>query len=171
MTSELKVNGYSLVVEPVSPLAPKAIEIQYRKKYSEPECPTYSVEAAGGVTETFEFDGESIVEATTEEKEAYIVYKEALEEWQTGLTLRLLRLFLSQGITLKLTKKQEEDFRVELELLEIDVPENKLERELFYLETFVLSTQDSMQEVIQAVMAETGIKEEAIEAAGATFRN
>ena len=171
MTSKLEINGYEIEVGPVSPLAPKAIEIQYRRKYPEPEPVTYEVESVGGLTETFEYDMESIEEATDEERKAFAAYVEALEEWQTGLTLKLLRLFLTQGVKLQLTDEQAQNFAAQIRVLELDVPENELERNLFFLETFILNTQDDMQRVIQAVMAETGIKEDAIEAANATFRD
>lgn len=167
MTTELVINGYKLLVEPVSPLAPKAIEIQYRKKNPAPERPTYEVEAAGGVVETFEHTHESV--ETTEEKEALLAWQDANEEWQAGLTYKLLRLFLSQGIALKLTKKQKENIESQLVALELDTPENEKERDLFYLETFIINSTDAMQDVIEAVLAETGVKGEALDAANATF--
>ena len=129
--------------------------------------PTYTVDAVGGVVETFKHTHETV--QTTEEKETLLAWQEAQDEWQTGLTYKLLRLFLAQGITLKLTKKQKANIEGQLLVLELDVPENEVEREMFYLETFVINSQSAMQTIIEAVLSETGIKEEAIAAANATF--
>ena len=164
---ELKISGYKLVVSSISPLAPKAIEIQYKKTNLEPEQPTYTVKAVGDVVETFKHTAESV--ETPEEKAALLAWKEKHDEWMSGLTYKLLRLFLSQGVELKLTPKQQKSLEVETGLLELDVPENKTERDLFYIETFVLTDQDKMQTLIEEVLAETGISSEALEVAAETF--
>lgn len=165
--NELVVNGYKLVVGSVSPLAPKAIELQYKKKNPEPIQPSYSVEGAGVVTE-FKHNSETV--ETKEEKEGLASWQIAHDEWTSGLTFKLLRLFLSQGIKLKLTAKQKRDIESQLYVLEIDIPETEVERDLFYLETFVIKDEESMQQVIEAVLGATGIDAEALATADATFR-
>lgn len=165
--TELIVNGYKLDVHSVSPLAPKSIEVQYRKKYPEPQKPTYDIESAGNVVETIEYTWDAC--ETDEEKETYLKWKQEHDEWQTGLTYRLMRLFLTQGVTLKLTKKQEENIKAQIELLELEVPETEIERETFYLETFVIDGAPAMEAIMKGVMGEVGVKEEALEAAEALF--
>lgn len=163
----LEINGYKLEIGAISPLAPKALENRYRKQNPEPKRPSYEVDAAGGITETFFHTLESV--STDEERKALADYEEKFSEWSAGLTFKLLRLFLSLGVKLKLTPKQEKELEAQMGALEIDVPETEVEKNLFYLETFVLSNPSSMEKVIQAVLDATGINSAAVEAAEATF--
>lgn len=165
--SELVINGYKLVFKQISPLAPKSIEMQYRKQNPEPKVPTYNVEAVAGIVEVFKHDATTV--ETDEEKADYLAWKEKHDEWSNGLTYKLLRLFLSQGVHLDLTKKQVKDLEVQSELLGIELPENDSERNLFFLETFVITSPSLVEKVIQGVLEETGIKETAIDAANALF--
>jgi len=167
MTSELLINEYKLIIQPVSPLAPKAVEMQYKKANPEPLQPTYTVEAVAGIVETFKHDKTTI--STAEELIAFETWEIKHNEWMSGLTYKLLRLFLSQGVKLALTKEQETDLLGQTAMLEIDLPTNKSERDLFLLETYILSSPALMEKVIQAVLEETGIKEASIEAANALF--
>lgn len=168
MTTELNMNGYKLVVSAISPLAPKAIEVQYRKDNPEPKAPTYKVDTLiEGVIEEFEHTDETV--ETEEEKQALLKYREVLEDWQTGLTQRILKLFFAQGVTLVLEEEQRKKLAEQLEVLQINVPENNTERDVLYLEMFVISTGDDMKKIIETVLAETGIKEDALEAANALF--
>jgi hypothetical protein len=167
MTS-LTIDGYKMEVKAVSPLAPKAIELQYKQKNPEPKPPTYTIEAVAGVTETFNHTLETVT--TPEEKEAFALYQDAHTAWTAELSFKLLKLFLSEGVTLKLTKKQADDFNSRARAIGIDVPENKYARNLFYLETFIITDETKIQKVTDAVMAETGIKREAIAAAEELFR-
>lgn len=167
MSKEITMNGYKLVVSPISPLAPKAIEVQFKKKHPEPQAPTYTVDSVAGIVVEHEHTADSL--ETEEDKEKYLLWKEAHDEWQSQLTFKLLRLFLSQGVKLKLTKKQKEDIEAQIKIIELDVPENEIERDMFYLETFIINDPTSMEKIIKAVLEETGIKEEALEAANALF--
>lgn len=167
MTSELVVNGYKLLIHPVSPLAPKAVEMRFRKQNPEPKPPTYTFEAVAGIVETVNHTKETV--ETDEEKIALLAYETAHQEWMGALTYKLLRLFLSQGVKLAITKKQKSDLLVQAEILEIDIPENETELDLFLLETFIITSQDLVEKLIKAVLEETGIKEEALDAATAMF--
>lgn len=167
MKKTIEINGYKLEVGSISPLAPKALENRYRKFNPEPERPFYTVEAVGGIEEKFFHSRETVT--TDEEIKALEEYEQAFTEWNAGLTFKLLRLFLSLGVEPKLTKGQEKDFEEKLETLEIELPESKSERNLFYLETFILSDQEAMEKVIQTVLDVTGINSDAIKAAEDTF--
>lgn len=164
---EIVVNNYKLEILPVSPLAPKAIEIQFKKKNPEPEQPTYEVEAAGGVVEKFLLTPETA--STTEERQAYLEWKDAHEAWQAQLTYKLMRFYLSQGVKLKLTAKQRDNLEKQATALELGVPDNSDERDFFFLETFIISSAEVMGSVIKEIFGTLGIKEEAIEAANALF--
>lgn len=163
----LNFGEYVLEINPISPLIQQAIEGQYKKKNPEPVRPTYTVEAFGGVVETFPHD-ETTVE-TPEEKAEFLKWKEAHGAWQSGLMHKIIRMFLLKGVTLHLTDEQEQELALETDLLGIDLPENKKERELFYLETFVVNTQEKLEAVMKGVLEQTGIKQEALEQAESLF--
>lgn len=163
----LNFDGYVLEVSPISPLAPQAIENQHKKQNPEPARPTYTVEAAGGVVETHLHD-ETTLE-TEEEKSVYLTWKQKHSEWQASLMQKVIRMFLLKGVKLVLTKEQEEELELETLLLGIDLPASKLERELFYLEMFVVNTQQKLELVMQTVLSETGVKQEALEQAESLF--
>jgi hypothetical protein len=165
----LKFDDYILEVHPISPLVQQSIEGQYIKKHPEPIRPTYQVEAVGGVIETFPHD-ETTVE-TAEEKEALLKWKTEHAQWQAGLIHKTVRMFLLRGVSLQLTPEQEADLNYELGLLDFDIPESKKERELLYLETFIVDTQQKLETIMQAVLAETGIKKEALEQAENLFQD
>jgi len=166
--NELKIGEYTLYIKSVSPLAPKAVELQYKRKFPEPQAPTYEFEAAGGITEVLTHTLDTI--ETTEEKEAYLAWQEAHDAWMSGLTYKIMRLFLSQGVELKLTKAQLENFKVLADMLELEIPTSTTEATLFYLETFIIDSPDKVKTVIDAVLEATGIKEESLEAANALFQ-
>jgi hypothetical protein len=165
----LNFDDYVLEIHPISPLVQQSIEGQYIKKHPEPVRPTYQVEAVGGVIETFVHD-ETTVE-TPEEKETFAQWKMDHSQWQAGLIHKTVRMFLLRGVSLRLTPQQEADLNHELSLLDFDIPENKKERELLYLETFIVDTQQKLETIMQAVLAETGIKKEALEQAENLFQN
>lgn len=167
MTKILDFDGYKIEVNPISPLVQQAIEGQYKKKNPEPIKPTYTVEAAGGVVETFEHDETTI--DTPEEKEAYAKWKSDYEKWNGGLVHKVIRMFLLKGLTLKLTPEQEESLAITTELLGFDVPTTQMERELFYLETFIVNTQQKLEIVMAEVLAATGVKQEVLEQAESLF--
>ena len=171
MSKELTINGYKLVVSSIPPLAPKSIEMQYRKQNPEPKPPTYTVDAVGGITETFEHTKETIQDEDTDVKEAYLKWEEDHQVWSTELTSKIITLFMTQGIDLKLTKKQETALESQTKMLGLDVPEDESEREVFYLETFVVGSQKAMETLMKEVLAETGIDDEALAVASETFQN
>lgn len=156
----IKLGDYNLEVKPISPLLQQSIETKYRKENPEPKVPTYVVEAAGGIVETFEHNETTI--DTPEEKLAYKTWKEAHDNWSAGLVQRIVRMFLLRGINLKLTKEQVEELEIETDLLGFTVPNNERERNLFWLETFIVDSQEKLETVMQEVLGQTGVKQEAL---------
>lgn len=163
----IKFDEYALQINPISPLVNQAIEGQYKKKNPEPVQPTYSATAVGGIIETFLQD-ETTIE-TDEEKKEFATWKEAHDKWQTGLVQKVIRMFLLKGVTPLFSKEQEEELALETSLLDMDVPNNKKERDLFYLEIFVVNTQERLEQVMQAVLGETGVRSEVLEQANDMF--
>lgn len=168
MTSILTIDGYKLEIGPVSPMGPKAVELQYKRQFPEPKRPTYTIEGVAGSEEVLEHDSTTV--STEEEKLALLEWEREHSEWMAQISFRLLKLFLSEGVTLKLTKKQNLDLIRRSEAIGISVPDDKYQRDLFFLETFIVIDEARIQQVTDAVMAETGIKPEAIAAAEELFR-
>jgi hypothetical protein len=140
------------------------------RKHPEPIRPTYQVEAVGGVIETFPHD-ETTVETRRRKRSSLAQWKTEHAQWQAGLIHKTVRMFLLRGVSLQLTPEQEADLNYELGLLDFDIPESKKERELLYLETFIVDTQQKLETIMQAVLAETGIKKEALEQAENLFQD
>jgi hypothetical protein len=163
----IKLGDYNLEVKAISPLLQQSIETKYRKENPEPKVPTYTVEAAGGIVETFEHN-ETTVD-TAEEKAEYKKWKDAHDVWSAGLVQRIVRMFLLRGLNLKLTSEQVEELEIETDLLGFTVPTNERERNLFWLETFIVDSQEKLETVMQEVLGQTGIKQEALSEAESLF--
>lgn len=163
----IKFGSYNLEIKPVSPLLQQSIETRYRKEFPEPVQPTYTIEAVGGIVETFKHD-ETTVE-TPEEKKEFADWKVAHEAWSAGLVQRIVRMFLLRGVNLKLSPEQVEELNLETELLEFKVPNNERERNLFWLETFIVDSQEKLEKIMEEVLGQTGVKQEALSEAESLF--
>lgn len=167
MTTELTVNGYKLVIGAISPLAPKSLELMYKKKHPEPEKPYYEVEGALGIVEKIPHTVDTL--ETDAEKKAWAEWEQKHNEWMGGLTYQLLRLFLSQGVTIKLSDEERQSLHKKASMFIEDMPTDDSDLDLLYLETFIINRPEFIEKVISAVLEETGIKEESLEAANALF--
>ncbi|PID86966.1 MAG: hypothetical protein CSB13_01740 [Chloroflexi bacterium] len=171
MSKELTINGYKLEVTAIAPLAPKALELGYKRRHPEPKPPTYTVEAVAGVTETFPHTSETIQGESQEVRAAFLRWKEAHDAWTAELTQKTLRLFISEGIKAKLTKAQEKNLNARAKVLGEEVPEGEAERNVFYLEMFIVDSPATMETLMKEVLSETGIDDEALAVASETFRD
>jgi len=157
----------SIVYKPIPPLAVSAIQVNYSKKNPKPEKPTYEFSAAGGVTIRQDHDETTV--STDEEKKTWQEYVTKETTWQTGLTERLMMLFLCEGIEIKVSDKKKKlwDKRLEryydLEDLDQD------DKQLLYLQTFIFKTTGEIERATKEIMALTGVQEEDLEAAESLF--
>lgn len=152
----------------IPPLAVPAITANYEKEFAKPEKPTYTTKAAGGAEVTFEHD-ETTISDKDGSKEAYEQYLVDINEWQSGLTEKLMMLFLLEGIELNIDKKTQKkwDTRLSRYYNLTDLEEDDLH--LLYLQTFVFKNQEAIQDAIQEIMVMTGVKQEDVVAADKLF--
>ena len=160
-------NEVSIVYRPIPPLAVSAIQTNYSKKHPKPEKPTYEFEAAGGVTIQQEHDETTV--STEEEKAAWAKFVTDDREWQTGLTEKLMLLFLCEGIEIKVSNKRKKrwDKRLERYYDLEDLDEDDIQ--LLYLQTFVFKTAGELENATKIIMGLTGVTEADLEAADALF--
>ena len=158
---------YTITYKPIPPLAPKMIEVQYEKAYPKPEKPTYEMKVAGGVTIREPHTPDTL--ETDEERKAYNEWQKADKDWQTGLTERLLNLFILSGTTLTIDDDTREEWDETLSSLGIEIPESKTERKKLYVSMFVLTDADKVNELSQGVLRATGVDEAELEAASKLF--
>jgi hypothetical protein len=160
-------NDLSIIYKPIPPLAVSAIQTNYSKKNPKPVKPTYEFSAVGGVTVQQEHDETTV--STEEEKAAWAKYKADETVWQTGLTEKLMLLFLCEGLEIKVSAKRKKQWDKRLERyydLE-DLDEDDLQ--LLYLQTFVFKTTQELEKATKVIMGLTGVSEEDLEAAENLF--
>lgn len=154
--------------KPIPPLAVSAIQTNYTKKHPKPEKPTYTFEAAGGVKIEQEHDETSISphDGSKELWDKYIIDNNI---WQSGLTERLMLLFLVEGIEIDVTDKKKRQWNKRLERyydLE-DLEDDDIQ--LLYLQTFVFKTPKEIENATKIIMGLTGVSDADLEAAENLF--
>ena len=158
----------TLIYKSIPPLAVPAISSNYEKQNPKPEKPTYTTVAAGGSTVTFDHD-ETTISDKDGSKELYETWLKESNTWQTGLTEKLMMLFLLEGIEIEIgesTLKKWHNRLARYYNLE-DLEEDDLH--LLYLQTFVFKDQDAIQGAINEIMTITGVKQEDVVAAESLF--
>lgn len=132
--------GVEVIFLPMPPLLREKIEASLEKEWPRPEPPTYTIKTTAGVEETHPHD-ETTLE-TEEDKADWAAYKQENNEWDEENSRRMLRAIQLQCI--KLTNQDDTEWIERQEFLGIDVPENKFERHLHYIETEVIGNEDDI---------------------------
>lgn len=131
-----------------------------------PEPPIYEVKTATGVTEKHTHD-ETTLE-TDADKAAWAEYQKNLQEATARLNLALMRLVMLRGVKVQMPK--DDTWIAEQQFIGLTVPDNPRERKLYWLETEALASQDDYAQMLAGVMAASGLSEEVVQQAEATFR-
>ena len=133
--------------------------------------PTYTVELLGGTTQTHPHDEVSIADPSTsdEEKQAWEQYLIDIEEFNDTFTEVSTNLLLYDGVSCEIG----EDWIEEQKWIGIDVPENKYDLKVHYLQTEVFKTPLELREVIADIMIASmkGVDQDAVDAAMRSFRS
>lgn len=156
--------GFKLSLKPVSPFLIQ--KVQASGEYPKP--PTYEVTTAAGSKEVHEHDAESIKTASDAEKAAWVAYTVKSRAVQSEVNDRLVRLILLRGI-----ESEVPDYgwdREQEEVFGIKVPKDPNDRKVHYLLTEAIGTADDIANLITEVIALSGVSQEAIETARASFR-
>lgn len=137
-----------------------------------PKLPTYTVTTATGVAETHEHDDVSILDAKTTDTErtAWAEYQATKVAHEARYQESFIKLMLTRGIQVALPDL--DAWATEQTWLGIDVPADVLERKFHYVWTEVLGNPlRDIQGILLAIGQASGVPEEAITEAEATFRS
>jgi len=152
---------------PVRPISPTLFN-RVMHSVKTPDPPTYEVEIAGGGTQTFAHDEDSI-KGDPEAEKVWREYIEATNQAEAERNLRVLRLVILKGTALEMPKDDEWS---ELQTyLGLAVPEDPVERYIHYLETEALGDQDDISGLMAAVGRAMGVSQEEIDQSVESFRN
>jgi hypothetical protein len=186
-------SGKRLHYEPISPVALEYAEQGITKKYRERgeplDPPTYTVETAGGGSQTFDHDAESIKD-DLEAEAAWASYLDAQQRLSTEIGTVRNRIILS-AVQVELPEDKtwmykQKSWGIEIPLLPKDtdyddpeefeyaVVEYGQELRLHYLQTELLKTVNDAYGIVDMIMRaslEGAISKEAIDAASASFRS
>lgn len=150
------------------PMLMARIEAQVDEEFGEINPPTYTVEAIGGEPQVIEHTAKTV--ETPEEKEAWIAYKDRLTERQTEKGNRVMRALQVQCMEPVFENGDEEAWIKRQEYIGMSVPDDELDRKLFWIESeFIGSTEDMMQ-ALKIPMELAGVDPEELGAAEKLFR-
>lgn len=108
-------------VVPLRRVARRYVE-QIRAKHTIPETPTYSFEAAGGVTVTKTHDEESVAESPAEDKAAWLDYKKAHREALALQEGDVIQFLIYQAIDMEVPPVDE--WSVDFDLFKMEKPDD-----------------------------------------------
>lgn len=144
--------------------------VKLTAQFPDPPAPTYTVELAGGGTETHVHD-ETTLE-TEEDRAAWTAYKTAVAKHTADVFQAQMRLCLLRGI-----KVLNEDphavaaWVTEQELIGFTIPTEPSARRLHWLETEVVNNGEDFIQILAGVSRASGIAEEAVSSLESSFRS
>lgn len=135
------------------------------------DCPTYEVKTAAGNIEIHEHNEKTISDQATseEEKELWEKYQAGLKQASTEASEKVTEALLLRGVKFNLPK--DNGWKEEQEFLGITIPEKQHELKLHYLTTELVKSPADIIGLIATVTRHTGVSEEALAAAEASFRS
>lgn len=138
------------------------------KERPAPDPPTYTMEIAGGGTETRPHDATTL--RTDEDRAAWAAYLDRHQKFEAELYERTMRLLFVRGVKIPVELANDGDWIEEQLFLGIRVPENRLERRLWYVKTEIISSPQEAVRLMSEIGALSGISREALRAAEDTFQ-
>lgn len=161
--------GQEIEIQPVPPMLVAKVQQATNRKAEElypATRPTYEVVDAGGGVLTFEHDKDSV--ATDEERAALAEYEAQMQKRTTFINEQMLKFFLMRGLKVELP--QDNAWAEAQALFGVEVPEGGIERLLHYIQTEIIASADDLQGLTEAIMRASGVSNEALNAARASFR-
>lgn len=156
--------GFKLKLKPVSPYLIQKVQ----QSLSEPEPPTYEVVTAVGVKEVHKHDSVSIQTASDEDKLLWVKYLMELQRVNAEINDRVMRLIILRGVETDVPEYGWD--REQEEVLGLKVPKDPSDRKVHYILTEAISTATDIADLVTAVIALSGISQEAVNAARSSFR-
>jgi hypothetical protein len=163
-------------LRPISVVKMQKLQASVEKKFKLQgkllEPPTYEVKLPGGVTQKHEYDQEGIDDPSTpeEDKAKWNQYQSDVMEFNQTFSELSMNMILYDGV--ELSDEISEDWLEEQSWMGIDIPENKFDLKVLYLQTEIFKTPSDLQKVVQDIMriSMKGVDQEAVDAAMASFR-
>lgn len=172
-TSKVFVNskGFKVVLHGIPPLEVPLLYNSVRQ----PDIPTYTIETAGGGSETHkhEVDPSKGINTlvTDEDKENWARYLDEKQQVDNELADRIATAALIDGIDIDQDALKAEYPRWEKRMLMkgLKVPEDAEEKELLFKRTFVIASTTDLKNLVSDVMELTGVSQELIDSTKASF--
>lgn len=130
-----------------------------------PTKPTYTVELAGGGTQTFDHDETTLV--SDEDKATWQEYLDQVEIADSLLTERMLNAILIEGIEVE--PQNIERWKKRRKMIGLPIPEDEDELLLAYKKSEVACSKEDITDIMTSVMRLTGVSEEAMNKALRSF--
>ena len=158
--------GTQVEFSPMPPMLLARIEEQVDKEFGEIEPPTYESDGLAG--KQVHPHTESSLE-TDEDKAAWAVYEERTAERGeriSSLTLRALQIECMRPII-----DDDDDWLERLEFIGFDIPDNKFDQQLLWVESQFVGHADDIMACMQIPMELAGVSQEDMAAAETMFHD
>lgn len=164
--------GRVFPVRGISPYLPDLLRAAVKREWEQegralPETPTYVITLADGSTQRAEHSADTL--ETDEERAIWAAYKAARDEFENAVNMRTLNACI---LAIDTTPLADEEWRQEMEVIGVDLPERSVDLRLLYGQTVVIRGAEDAARVMTAVLSISGlINEEQAAAAEAAFRS
>lgn len=156
--------GIAIPVKPVSQFKMNTLNDSRRVV----PVPTYEVENVAGEKQIFPLD-EKIAEnkGRLEEWKTYLTEKKVADEWNAK---KYLEFMVWEGVEVEVPDK-DSTWQKDCEHFGMTVPEDPIERKLFYVYNEFFGTKEDMQNLVIEIMTISQVDEEAVAKLRDTFRS
>lgn len=133
-----------------------------------PEAPTYEAEVFGGEKETLELD--AVAAENQDRMEEWKEYQKALLKERSEFGVRFNTLIVFEGVDLE-PPGEDSDWEKSCKALGLKIPENPVDRKIFFINTEMLGTPEDMGGLVTAIFESSKFSPEVIQKMKATFRS
>lgn len=157
--------GREIKLAPIPQMLVEKVRDAAMRSVPVPPAPTYEVKIGDGDdTVTYAHDATTLT--TPEEHAAWDAYQAALARQAQVAATRVMNFYYTRGVA----EEMDDAWMAEQRFFGVEIPEEPLERKLHWVQTEILTTPDDFQNCIIAIMEVSGVDDEAIRAARASFR-
>lgn len=164
--------GITVKINGLSPFLIQALGPDLREEYAEAgspvDPPTYEIELPGGEKETRDHDATTL--KTDEDRAAWAAYQELAAEFTAELQERTMRLLFIRGVQAPPLVDSDEWIE-EQKFFGARIPEGKFERRYHWIKTELVSSADETIDLMDRILALSGVGEGALRAAREAFRD
>lgn len=155
--------GFEITFKPI----PQMLIDRVRTLHKQPEPPFYEVKTVSGAVEKHAHD-ETTLE-TDADRAAWAEYQKQIADTNEKTNRAFMRLVFLRGVEIEMP--QDDTWAREQKLLGIEIPDDPLERKLHWIETEVVATIADAEHITRGALEASGIPQEALAQADATFRH